>query len=356
VDIPYQLRQELEDAANHSLSTELNARGLLLDREVGALATAAAARSGVALLHRLIAHCYPDSRLPGRSTAVKFDGDEAAAHVEFALAFGAVTANLLAPTELVEPVDLLCAVFNLGIGLIDGLCDGDSQLGLPFLHIVQRMNLPGAAQEQWTDGQLRAALPTTLAADPTVAFTARVIESFFDLLHFAYPGKDGSTVRRHVGAQLEKALDAEGRSVDLAVAPASSDDLLELSRRTSVLPFQVIEQLAAGNQRLPQPTAGTLLGEAMWRIDDLVDLAQDAQAGALNSLLLAASKEPSGASIVAALEQLLASDAIPAAAARAAQCLDEGLALAGSRKGGEHDRRLFLSFVQRYARVSAGTP
>jgi len=45
-----------------------------------------------------------------------------------------------------------------------------------------------------------------------------------------------------------------------------------------VLPFEIIETLATG----ATTAAGTDLGEAMWRIDDLVDLGRDASSGALN--------------------------------------------------------------------------
>jgi hypothetical protein len=363
VEIPEHLTQAIDDAVSHSLSTELNARGLLLARASAASATVDAARSGAALLHRVVAHCYPESRYGGRAMAVEFEGDHAAGRVELALAFGSVTASLLTPpkrTDRRQPtgsVDLLCAVFNLGIGLVDGLCDGAPQLGLRLLQIVQAINLSGAARERWPRGQLRSALPTSLAADPTVAFTARIIEAFFDLLHSVYPGDGGSTLRRHVGAQLEAALEAERQSVDRSVELAARDQLIECSRRTSVLPFQIIELLTTGAQPMPSPTAGTLLGEAMWRIDDLVDLTQDARLDALNALLLAAIEKPrhtrsANPSGVAALERVLTSQAIPVAAAQAAECLDAGLKASSGGEAAIADRRLFLSFVQRYAGIA----
>jgi hypothetical protein len=361
VGIPEQLRQAIDDAVSRRLWTELDARGLLLTRAAFAAATADAVRSGAALLRRVVAHCYPDSRRG--ASRVEFDDDQAATRVELGLAFGSVTASLLTPPRRTDrgrpadPVDLSCAVFNLGIGLVDGLCDGTPELGLRLLRVVQALDLSGAVRERWPGDRLRSALPAALAADPTVAFTARIIEAFFDLLHSSYPGDEGAALRDWVGARLEEALEAERRSVDRSVAFAARHQLIEYSRQTSVLPFQIIEHLATGDRAIASPTAGTLLGEALWRIDDLVDLAQDASLGALNAVLLAATEEPWPATApggVAALERVLTSDAIPLAVAQAAERLDAGLKAAPGGPGESDDRQLFLSFVQRYAGIAPG--
>ena len=160
-----------------------------------------------------------------------------------------------------------------------------------------------------------------------MAFTARIIEAFFDLLHSSYPGDGGSTLRDHVGARLEEALEAETQSVDRLLV-TGRDQLIECSRRTSILPFQIIEHLATGDHSLLSSTAGTLLGEAMWRIDDLVDLAEDASLNALNAVLLAATEETwpvTAPDAVSALEKVFTSHTIAVAAAQAAECLDAGL-------------------------------
>jgi hypothetical protein len=364
VQIPEQLREAIEDDVRRSLSTELDARGLLLAGPAAASATADAARSGAALLHRVLAHCYAEGQQGGPAMAVEFDSVEAAAHIGLALTFGSVTARLLMPPqrtghESADSVDLLCAVFNQGIGMIDGLCDGAPQLGLHLLRILEALDLSDAACNKWAAGQLRSALPRSLAADPTVAFTARVVEAFFDLLHSAYPGDQGVALRRRVGAQLAEALEAERTSIDRADVFATYDQLVECSRRTSVLPFQIIELLASGDDAPTGPTAGTLLGEAMWRIDDLVDLTQDARTGALNGVLLAATQEPpdaagSNGSVVSALERVLASRGIPVASAQAAEFLDAGLKAAPGSRAADDDRSAFLSFVQSYAGIGSG--
>jgi hypothetical protein len=108
-----------------------------------------------------------------------------------------------------------------------------------------------------------------------------------------------------------------------------------------VLPFQIIESLAEAEYGHADSTAGTRLGEAMWRIDDLVDLCQDARNGSLNSILLAAG----GHDGVAALERLLKTTDIARAAGQAADDLQAGLKRAD-------DPTPFLYFVQRYAGIA----
>jgi hypothetical protein len=357
VEIAEQTTNAVDDAVRHSLSTELDARGLLLTGDALAAAGVDASRAGAALFRRLIAHCYPGSQHTERTTSVEFDGHQAASNVEFALAFGAVTANVIAPPNPTgdEPptdsVDLLCAVFNLGIGMIDGLCDGTPRIGLPFLQLVQEMDVAVAADQNWPRDQLQSALPALLATDATAAFTARVVAVFFDLLHVAYPGDQWSALRRNIGAQLESALEAERRSVDRSVALTTREQI-DCSRLTSVVPFQIIEALASPNHGPPQPTPGTLLGEAMWRIDDLVDLAADIRVSALNGVLLATTDttRTTDAAAVPTLEEVLTSGAIPAAATLAVEYLDAGLTATAADA---RDRHMFLSFVQRYAGIAA---
>jgi hypothetical protein len=116
-----------------------------------------------------------------------------------------------------------------------------------------------------------------------------------------------------------------------------------------VLPFQIIETLASGDHAPAEPSAGTLLGEAMWRIDDLVDLCQDARSGSVNGVLLAAATvadPPGGWDLVTALERLLTSREIARIAAEAAERLVAGLLRGG---GGTTP---FLYFIQRYAGIA----
>ena len=105
-------------------------------------------------------------------------------------------------------------------------------------------------------------------------------------------------------------------------------------------------------RRADRPTAGTQLGEAMWLIDDLVDLCQDAHSGSLNGILLAATTgagRPGERDVLAALERLLDSTDIACAAADAAEKLLAGLQLAGDDHQGTAS---FLHFIQRYAGIA----
>ena len=347
LEIPARLEEALNDAVAYHLETELGDRGLLLTADGLAAAEAEADQWGARLLRSVIHRCYPISE-QGQALAFEFQSDRDAARLATALAFGAVTARVLSPSEhapeSTSSVDLLCAIFNLGIGLVDGLCDQDAEIGEAVLGVVQGQDLINAAEEPRGRGWLRAVLPPRLA-DHTVAFTADIIETFFETLHALRPDDAWLQYRRRLGAQLEAALEAERQSV-VRSPQGSARDLIDCSRLTSVLPFQIIEALARGDHAATDRSAGTLLGEAMWRIDDLVDLCDDARNGALNGLLVVAT-EQTGGDVVAALERLLASTDLTDAACRAADSL-----LAGLQTAGAHRSRSFLSFIQRYAGIA----
>jgi hypothetical protein len=321
VEIPLRIEQAV---ARH-LEIELGRRGLLLTADALAAAAGDAAQGGTRLLARTVQECYP-----GEDHVIEFDSGHAASRVEAALAFGSATAGVLT-RQLDSSVELICAVFNLGIGLIDGLCDADAATGGALLELVHERDLVGAAEEPAARGWLRTTVPPHLAHDPTVAFTVAIIEAFFDLLHASY--RDGA-LRRTVGTQLEAALEAERRSV-IRPAEQTPRELIEVSRSTSVLPFRIIETLAGGD-RAP---AGTQLGEAMWRIDDLVDLCDDARSGSLNGILLRAADSPES-DVVDEVELL-----VRPMAAEAAELLRGGL--------DDHpNSTMFLHFIQRYAGIA----
>ncbi|GGW82327.1 hypothetical protein GCM10010350_78930 [Streptomyces galilaeus] len=355
---PEQVRKKVDCTVSRSLSTEFEARGLLLSHAAYTSAMAEAVLSGERLLRRVLEICYANGR--EGVMEVEFDDDQAAVRIGLGLAFGSVTASLFASPrqtshEQAAAIEVSCAAFNLGAGLIDGLCDGTPALGLELLRIFQALDWAGATRDPWPAGQLQSALPAPLAADPTAAFTARIIETFLVTLHAGYPGDEGAAVRDRIGALSEEALEAERRTVQRSPEFSTRDQLIECSRRTSVMPFQIIEQLATGAHAIASPTAGTLLGEAMWRIDDLVDLAQDAGDGALNSVLLAATRKPRFANArdgVAALEEVTTSDVIALTAVEAAERLEAGLAAASDGKADNKACRLFLAFVHRYAELA----
>lgn len=251
MEIPEELHTAIDLTVTRSLRTELDARGLLLGPEASAAAAEEIVERGAVLLRRALAHCYGDGREMRQTLHVEFGDAQAASRIGPALTFGWVSAGVLGPRErsAAAPAtsrDLLCALFNLGIGLVDGLCDGAPQVGLPFLEALGGMDVAEAARARGPAGRLRSALSTRLTDDPTVAFAARVIEAFFVLLHDAYPDPGGAELRGRVGARLGEALEAESRSVRPVGSPTDAERLLEASRRTSVLPFEIIEQLATG--------------------------------------------------------------------------------------------------------------
>jgi hypothetical protein len=355
VEIPARIEQAVGDAVAHHLKTELGDRGLLLTADGLAAAEAEAARRGARLLTGVIHRCYPISRQGGQTLALEFESQREAARIDAALAFGAVTARVLAKHDVERfagSVELLCAMFNLGIGLIDGLCDEDAETGAALLELVQASDLGKAAEEARARGWLRSTFPPAFVGDPTVAFTVDIIEAFFETLHDVYPDDGGSQQRRRVGEQLGAALEAERRSVIRSADQTAREELIECSRLTSVLPFQIIETLAGGDHAPTERTVGTRLGEAMWRIDDLVDLCQDARRGSLNGVLLAAATgagRPAERDLLAALERLLDSSDVARAAADAAEELLAGLQLAGDD---HQDTASFLHFIQRYAGIA----
>lgn len=298
-------------AVRDALHAEFLAHGLLsADTDVLALAPD--------LLARALALCFPEYDLAGQDVDVVFEHTEERARMEQALLFGWVTADVVAPAATDDRSRVLCALFNLGIGMIDGACDADPHRAAELLEYLGVLDVESAVNGPWQEGGMLASLPPNAAADPTIAFTARVIDAFYSLLHATHP----LSLRTRVGRLLAGALAAERRSV--ARSPAKPDELLEASRSTSVLPFVIIATLVHGDL-----DAATHLGEAMWRIDDLVDLEVDAQSGALNSLLIGGTPDRA---------------MIESVAREAAQHLRAGL---GTTNG-----RHFLTFVHRYARVT----
>jgi len=261
-------RMSIIETGRCALHAELHARGLLS-------ADTNAPGNAPRLLPRVLALCFREYDFTDQHLHVVFESEEERVRIEQALLFGWVTADVLAERPGDDRSHLLCAIFNLGIGVVDSFCDADPQRGAELLQLIHAMDIDAAANGAWQEGLLLGALPASAAADPTIAFTARLIDSFFSLLCATHT----PVLRRQVGRLLAEALAAEQKSV--AHSSATPAELLEASRNTSVLPFLIFASLVGGDT-----DAATHLGEAMWRIDDLVDLEIDAQSGALNSLLL----------------------------------------------------------------------
>ncbi|HSB85434.1 MAG TPA: hypothetical protein VLD86_03950 [Ilumatobacteraceae bacterium] len=344
MDIPDAIRDAVERAVTGCLATEMETRGLLLAADRFAAAETQAASDGERLLTSVIHHCYPLSEYDTQVLTLEFDSELEASRVRSALAFGSATAALLMSPLHDDPgsVGLLSAIFNLGIGLVDGVCDDDAGTGLRLLELIEVGNVSEAARQPRPRGWLRVQLPAELESDPSVSFAADIVETFFATLHAVYAGGPWLQLRGQVGGQLAAALQAERASLVASSADASREQLTRYSYATSVLPFEIVGTLTLAGHATG---ADRFIGEAMWRIDDLVDLCDDARTGALNAILLTAIGSGGDA-----LEWLLASDHIARAAADAADSLRRGIELAACR-GGTRCRDVFLQFVARYAGI-----
>ena len=331
-----------------ALTRALGARHLLLDAADLRRANDDVVARGERLLAAFVEQRYPLACFEGRR--IRFGSEADAQRLGAALAFGAVAAEVLAAAPVPEAIGLLCAEFNLGIGLVDSLCDERPPLGHALLAALQSVDLGRAAEVSLPSHGVRASWPPLLAGDAAAAFAAEVIEAFFETLQLALPGVAGLAERRAVGAQLRSALAAEQGSV--AGRIASREQLRAYSRLTSVLPFEIIGGLSGGPAA---SRAATSLGLAMWRIDDLVDLRQDLRTGALNGVLLGI--DAVCATPADALATLLAGATIETECDRAADDLAAGLGPLPITDGAHAAaRRAFLGFVQGYAGLSSPAP
>lgn len=329
--IPDELQDAIESRVRCCLTDELGARGLLLGAAELTAADADCTALGQQLLGALLQRCYPDA-----VARVEFEHDAQVVRIQEALAFGAVVCAALS-TRASRGRAALCATFNLAIGLLDGICDADDRDAHRLLTALHDIDVTGACTEVRDRGWTRAGLGDDLTADYGIAFLADAIEVFFVQLHEAFPGTGDKPLRRTVRRLLQRALEYEAASLGGRSAPAPRRRLVECSRGTSVLPFEIIEALTTGRAPMSSPSTGTVLGEAMWLIDDLVDLCDDASTGALNGVLLNAD-----------LDRLLGCPDIASAASRAA----EQLGAAVQEVDDEASRAALLRFVQRYAGLS----
>jgi hypothetical protein len=344
--IPGTLESEIDTTVAHHLENELGARGLLLSTADLAVAESTTAIMGRRLTTRLLQQCYPEAD----DVTVEFERTGDITRIGAALAFGAVTSRVLARAGAratpADRTEYVCAVFNLAIGLVDGICDGDVATGTQLLAAIFDADLVEAAVRRRNRGWLHAALPDFLTADDAVAFTAGVTEAFYHDLHDLYA--DQPEVRRMVGEQLAEALKAETDSVRNPFTALSPERRVECSRTTSVLPFTIIETITVAGRS--SDSTATMLGEAIWRIDDLVDIIDDARSGALNGVLLDACRRRGrhDGYDITDLSDVLGPTGIASAAAEAAEHLHDGLGLGAVAPA---DRLAFLGFVQRYAGI-----
>ena len=360
--LPDDLTQAVNQTVTSHLSTQFGSRDLLLTAAEFREVSTEAAEMGARLLEPMIHQCYPLSQYDTQVVNVAFDDHDEASRVCAALAFGASTAMLFGRPgeergEHHRLVELLSAIFNLGVGLIDGICDDDRPAGLRMLDLIESGDVATAAVHQRPRGWLRVRLPDDLQSDAAASFAVDVVETFFSMLHAAFPNDRSLRLRENVGAQLAAAMRAERSSLTASLTRTAPEALIRWSRATSVLPFQIVATLASGDDSVVESGAAALVGEAMWRIDDLVDLCDDAAAGALNAVLVdafaAAPEHGFGdRQRLSVVESLLGSGRIADVAAQAAEDLAGGLRLVSRGRPRSREQQMFLYFTQRYAGVA----
>ncbi|HTA13603.1 MAG TPA: prenyltransferase/squalene oxidase repeat-containing protein, partial [Solirubrobacteraceae bacterium] len=321
-----QTEEAIRRAVRAQLALRLDERGLLLSPIELASAQLAEEQSGA----RLWGEACRRYAFPAAGEAID------RVQLETIVAFGAATGRVVAGTGAAEVVgsavvgsdetmprpssDLLCGVFNLGISLVDRLCDESASTGERFLELVHAEDLAGAIEHPGRGSWLSDLLAEPFLSDAQVAWTVAVIEAVIAELHSVYPGEAHLSRRRLLSGQLVQALDVQRQTIHWS-EHAEPERLIERSRSKSVLPFEIIQTLSGAASR---PSVGTLLGEATWRVDDLVDLCRDGRSGSLNGVLLAAGDRCESDGRLHALERLLACDRIETAAKQAADCLRRG--------------------------------
>ena len=273
--IPKTLESAIDAAVSRHLEAELADRSLLLTSADLAIAEAKTAVLGRRLMTSVLKQCYPEAD----GLTVEFERTGDIGRIGAALAFGAVTSRVFAwsvgdRSRRQAAIELLCGTFNLAIGLVDGICDADVATGEQLLDHFHDADLVGAASHRRGPGWLHAEMPLFLAADDGVAFTISVTEAFFENLHNIYA--DNADVRRIVGEQLADALKAETASVrrPLTALSAETEDRVLQSNFGTALRDHRDDHDRPSCHTVQR---ATMLGEAMWRIDDLVDIIDDAR-------------------------------------------------------------------------------
>ena len=190
-----------------------------------------------------------------------------------------------------------CALFNAGIVLFDRVCDdvagGVAELSRAF---------DGATMERLADDPRGA--PALLAAarahpSPEIRILLKVVSAFYtrarDAAARPLAAGDTGAFRR----LNELLLQAYGAQIRAAGAPPASGGLEAVeavgavetaARAKSILPFEVMLQVAALGDAAPDPPAAARalardVGTVFWLADDLVDLCKDLRTHSANALL-----------------------------------------------------------------------
>jgi len=239
----------------------------------------------------------------------------------------------------------LSALFNLGVSLFDLTYD---EFPLQFDELgevfdADMLTCLGAdsmaarqAREQWQ-----------MLANEDIRVLLTIVAGFFERLHelryTTHSQEDTDEVWSDLVASIHRAYAAELRS-STALTEPNREDVLEVARLKSTLPFQVISHVAvlAGNPVTPhlKKKVGQIsdhIGHVFWLTDDLVDIVPDFQDGALNTFLIG-----EGGMQSTLLVDLLSSEAIEEASVDIAQNLGAALSVIAPLLGFGEEQRLTL--------------
>jgi hypothetical protein len=242
----------------------------------------------------------------------------------YIVAFGAGYAGVLlalVPGRLSQhsAVRGLSALFNLGIVLVDTIMDDPERFGR-FEAIFRPTDLKARLA-----GVKPSSAPST-SATSEMSVLGQLIDAFFEGVQRLAAGSEPSCLTA-LGSALSAAYAGQLRSIGAVRDEAAV-------RAKSVAPFLVAPSLIGLAQSDEDPrqliAIGTHVGEAFWRIDDLVDFCQDQHRGDPNILALRASSCPDAGPIGISL---LETDLLERTATEAVSHFEEALALVTEEAG-----------------------
>jgi hypothetical protein len=208
----------------------------------------------------------------------------------------------------------LGGLFNLGISLMDTLCDS-----VPESSGALRKTLDADMLQRMTrDGPKEIRGIVDGIADDDMRVVMKIVCGFFDRL----PRSNRQYSNRLVVMEKEllAAYSAELSSTDASRSSTGRcEEMVRISERKSMAPFRVISEVV----RLHLPTrnesdwrdrirrAARYLGRIFWHVDDLVDVVNDCRWAAVNSVLARSGVDvrwgPEAAKVYPRIKELLES-------------------------------------------------
>jgi hypothetical protein len=178
------------------------------------------------------------------------------------------------------------SIFNVGTALFDSICDTTPDLFCKLKLVINYKTLSEISNNENKLKDIKSDCDDL--NDPELRLILKFLLYFYyELYYFKSPGRQDEWEK--INALLINAFLYEIRSNNFA--GSSKDELLEVSRNKSVLPFELlyfISRLSLSSYE--EPPEGEILfigyiGELFWLLDDLSDLISDLENNELNSLI-----------------------------------------------------------------------